>query len=218
MTDAAPPLDTAPAHYRLSAETWEMLLEEYKAGATAPALEAKWRVSQSAIRKRVTKHGATKRDWGDREARRQAAERAAALRAALDETPEARAARLFVGVEGAVDDDEADPAALMAQALGASGRAMRGRLWAEAKVLAALAESYGRLARTGPGRADAGEGAAPAPISAAEEDELRRTLLARLIEQRGRMREAQARAEGRDWTWTPEPWEQAELDRAADGG
>lgn len=35
----------------------------------------------------------------------------------------------------------------------ASGRAMRGRLWAEAKALAGLAESYGRLAA----RADRGE-------------------------------------------------------------
>lgn len=45
-----------------------------------------------------------------------------------------------------VDDPEAaDPAALARAATLASGRAMKGRLWNEAKALAGLAESYARL-------------------------------------------------------------------------
>ena len=42
-----------------------------------------------------------------------------------------------------------DPAALARTAVLASGRAMRGRLWAEAKALAGLAETYARLAERG---------------------------------------------------------------------
>lgn len=65
MTDLAPDpvLDTRPAHYRLSTDVWELILEEYKAGATAPFLSLKWRVSEHALRRRITRHGATKRDW-----------------------------------------------------------------------------------------------------------------------------------------------------------
>ena len=43
------------------------------------------------------------------------------------------------------DPDASDPAALARAATLASGRAMKGRLWTEARALAALAESYARL-------------------------------------------------------------------------
>ncbi len=43
------------------------------------------------------------------------------------------------------DPDAADPATLARAATLASGRAMKGRLWNEAKALAGLAESYARL-------------------------------------------------------------------------
>jgi len=43
------------------------------------------------------------------------------------------------------DPEAADPAALARAATLASGRAMRGRLWTEARALAGLAESYARL-------------------------------------------------------------------------
>ena len=51
------------------------------------------------------------------------------------------------------EPDAADPHVLMRTAILASGRAMTGRLWSEAKALAGLAESYGRLSdkRTGGG-------------------------------------------------------------------
>jgi hypothetical protein len=51
-----------------------------------------------------------------------------------------------------VDDPEAaDPAALARAATLASGRAMKRRLWNEAKALAGLAESYARLGERGRG-------------------------------------------------------------------
>ncbi|KQS53899.1 hypothetical protein ASG17_13140 [Brevundimonas sp. Leaf363] len=145
MTSAPDPTpDPRPAHYRLSTETWAMILEEYKGGATARALSAKWRVSEHAIRKRATQHGATKRDHGDAQARAGAAARAAAMEAALADAPQAWAARLFLP-EDLDAPDEGDAAALAHTALMASGRAMRGRLWTEARALAGLAESYARL-------------------------------------------------------------------------
>ena len=148
MTSAAsPPAADRPAHYRLSTGTWELILKEYREGATAPFLSRKWRVSEHAIRKRCTQHGATKRDWGDAQAIGQAVAREAELEEARRNAPEAVAARLFAGVD--LEDDEGDPAALARIAALVSGRAMKGRLWAEAKALAGLAESYARLSGLG---------------------------------------------------------------------
>ncbi len=142
----APPSEDRPAHYRLSTETWEIILQEYREGATAPFLSRKWRVSEHAIRKRITQHGATKRDWGDAQAIGQALAREAELEEARRNSPEAVAARLFAGI-GELDEEAAgDPGALARLATRASGRAMTGRLWAEARALAGLAESYARLA------------------------------------------------------------------------
>ncbi len=138
-----PPAANRPAHYRLSTETWEMIVKEYREGATAPFLSRKWRVSEHAIRRRVTQHGATKRDWGDAQAVGQALAREAELEEARRNSPEAVAARLFSGIE--MGEDEDDPASLARTATLVSGRAMKGRLWAEAKALAGLAETYARL-------------------------------------------------------------------------
>jgi len=144
MTAAASPVAAdRPAHYRLSTETWELILKEYREGATAPFLARKWRVSEHALRQRITRHGATKRDWGDAQAIGQAVAREAELEEARRNAPEAVAARLFAGVD--LDDHEGDPAELARAATLASGRAMKGRLWNEAKALAALAETYARL-------------------------------------------------------------------------
>jgi hypothetical protein len=139
-----PPAADRPAHYRLSTGTWDMIVKEYREGATAPFLARKWRVSEHAIRKRVTQHGATKRDWGDAQAIGQALAREAELEEARRNAPEAVAARLFAGLD--LDaDEEGDPGALARTAVLASGRAMKGRLWAEARALAGLAETYARL-------------------------------------------------------------------------
>ena len=143
MTDIVPPLSDRPAHYRLSTETWEVILKEYVEGATGVELARKWRVSEHALRKRITRHKATKRDWGDAQAITQAAMRTEALAEARANDPEARAARLFDGID--LDEDDGEPALLARAAILASGRAMKGRLWLEAKALAGLAESYSRL-------------------------------------------------------------------------
>lgn len=144
MTDIAPEPSDRPAHYRLSTETWAVILKEYVEGATVPELVRKWRVSEHALRARITRHKATKRDWGDAQAITQAAMRAGALAEARANDPEARAARLFDGID-LDDEDDGDALVLARVALLASGRAMRGRLWTEARALAGLAESYARL-------------------------------------------------------------------------
>lgn len=138
-------LDAKPAHYRLSRATWEIILEAYRNGATVPELSERWRVSQHALRKRITVHGATKRDWGDARAREQAEarERMQAERAAAEAV---RAEALFLPSEGGADETAE---ALAETAMRASARAMRGRMWDEARALAQLAEAYGRMAQRG---------------------------------------------------------------------
>lgn len=167
MTDLVPPPSDRPAHYRLSTATWELILKEYREGATARELALKWRVSQHAVRKRITLHESTKRDWGDSQAISQAVAREAELAQARANSPEARAARLFT----------TDPAELARAAVLASGRAMRGQLWTEARTLAGLAEVYTRLAERRMAVADAGE----PRLDAAGEDQLRADLLQRIL-------------------------------------
>jgi len=136
-------LDAKPAHYRLSRATWEIILEAYRNGATVPELSERWRVSAHALRRRITVHGATKRDWGDKIAREQAGAREQ-MQAERAQAQAARVEALFADIEG-----EGDPSAdvLMHNALRASGRAMRAQMWDEAKALTQLAEAYGRLAQ-----------------------------------------------------------------------
>jgi len=110
------------AHYRLSSDTWEIICRGYREGATAPFLSRKWRVSEHAIRRRITRHNATKREHGDTQAIGQALAREAELEAARRNSPEAVAARLFEGV-GALDAEAScDPAVLARLATLASGR------------------------------------------------------------------------------------------------
>ena len=60
--------------------------------------------------------------------------------------PPASPERISLFAPAPTDDPEADdPVALARAATLASGRAMKGRLWNEAKALAGLAESYARL-------------------------------------------------------------------------
>lgn len=145
VAEVEPPPADGPGHYVLSKETWAIILQEYVDGATVPELASKWRVSKSAVRAQITRNKMTKRDHGDAAVRAQAEARAAEIEAARAETPEARAARLFVKIPGEDFDKASDPAALGRLATLASGRAMTGRLWAEARALAGLAESYARL-------------------------------------------------------------------------
>lgn len=215
------PRERKAAHYRLSKDTWAIILKEYREGATAPALVAKWRVSIHALRKQITQSKATKRDWGDQEIMAQVQTREAEEAAAWAASPAMLAARLF---EDDPDEDPSmgDPAVLAKLATVASGRAMRGRLWTEAKALAGLAESYRRLAAAeGAARNAAAQAEAQSwwPKTMEEEeamrDELYRklTLRAQAIDEEEAFAAAQGMAdsmgvEGPDmeevWRWVEE--------------
>ena len=138
----------APAtHFRLKPETWAIIAEEYKNGAMAKDLGAKWKVSATTIYRYACRDGWTKKSMGDARARAHArmVEEEEAAHRSLNPVGSRALKALFVPAP--VDDpDSSDPAALARAAILASGRAMKGRLWSEARALAGLAESYGRLA------------------------------------------------------------------------
>jgi len=138
----------APAtHYRLTPETWAIIAEEYKNGATAKALGAKWKVAPSSVYRYASRDGFTKKGMGDARARahaRMVEEEEAATRG-LNPVGSRALAGLFSPAPSG-DETAGDPGALAQAATLASGRAMHGRLWAEAKALAGLAESYEKLA------------------------------------------------------------------------
>ncbi|MBX9460345.1 MAG: hypothetical protein KL785_03785 [Brevundimonas sp.] len=144
----------APAtHYRLSDETWAIIAEEYRDGATAKDLGAKWKVAPSSVYRHACKDGWTKKSMGDARARahaRMVEEEEAASRAL--HPVGSRALKGLFAPERDDNPDAGDPAALTRLAILASGRAMTGRLWAEARALAGLAESYARLAERGRSR------------------------------------------------------------------
>lgn len=143
----------APAtHYRLAPETWELAIEDYRNGASAKEVGAKWKVAASSVYRHAALTGAGKRAVGDARARahaRMVEEEEASLRA-LNPVGSRALKGLFSPARSSEPDAD-DPHVLMRTAILASGRAMTGRLWAEAKALAGLAESYGRLSekRTG---------------------------------------------------------------------
>ena len=140
--------EEAPAtHYRLAPETWALAVEEYADGASAKEVGAKWKVAPSSVYRQAAAVGRGKRSVGDARARAHArmVEEEEAAHRALQPTGSRALKGLFSPAP--VDDPEAgSPERLMQVATLASGRAMRGRLWAEAKALAGLAESYARLA------------------------------------------------------------------------
>jgi len=135
-----------PCHYHLSKETWAEVVEAYRSGATARELAVKWKVSPGSIYYQAGRAGWSKKRNGDQLAREhaRAVEAAEAVRAEPARREQRALKNLFAPAP--VDDPEAsDPAALARAATLASGRAMKGRLWNEAKALAGLAESYARL-------------------------------------------------------------------------
>lgn len=138
----------APAtHFRLKPETWALIAEEYKNGATAKDLGAKWKVSATTVYRYACRDGWTKKGMGDARARAHArmVEEEEAAHRSMNPVG-SRALKGLFSPAPVEDHDAADPAALARAATLASGRAMKGRLWAEAKALAGLAESYARLA------------------------------------------------------------------------
>ena len=146
----------APAtHFRLKPETWAIIAEEYKNGATARDLGAKWKVAPSSIYRYACRDGFTKKGMGDARARAHArmVEEEEAAQRSLNPVG-SRALKALFNPAPVDDPDAGDPGALAKAAILASGRAMKGRLWAEAKALAGLAEAYARLRDRAPSAED----------------------------------------------------------------
>jgi hypothetical protein len=116
-------------------EVWTQVRKDYLSGLDAKTVAARHDVTEASIRARATKEG-----WS-RHPRSEAA------------TP----APQPLSPDEAADlspDDPNDPAALARAAAQASGRALHAQDFAQARALAALAETYRKLAdRDGPGRA-----------------------------------------------------------------
>lgn len=116
-------------------EVWTQVRKDYLSGLDAKTVAARHDVTEASIRARATKEG-----WS-RHPRSEAA------------TP----APQPLSPDDAADlspDDPNDPAALARAAAQASGRALHAQDFAQARALAALSETYRKLAdRDGPGRA-----------------------------------------------------------------
>lgn len=181
----------APAtHFRLKPETWAIIAEEYKNGASAKDIGAKWKVAPSSVYRHACSDGWTKKSMGDARARAHArmVEEEEAASQSLNPIG-SRALKSLFAPAPADDPEMTDPAALAKQATLASGRAMRGRLWTEAKALAGLAESYRRLAAAEAAARNAATQAEAQswwPKTMEEEEEMREALYGQL------MRRAQA--------------------------
>lgn len=116
-------------------EVWTQVRKDYLSGLDAKTVAARHDVTEASIRARATKEG-----WS-RHPRSEVATPAPqplSPQDAADLSPE----------------DPNDPAALARAAAQASGRALHAQDFAQARALAALAETYRKLAdRDGPGRA-----------------------------------------------------------------
>ena len=116
-------------------EVWTQVRKDYLSGLDAKTVAARHDVTEASIRARATKEGWSRRPRSE-----------AATPAPQPLSPQ-DAADLS-------PDDPNDPAALARAAAQASGRALHAQDFAQARALAALAETYRKLAdRDGPGRA-----------------------------------------------------------------
>ena len=141
--------EAQPTWFRLSEDSWNEIREAYRNGATAKELAVRWKVSPSSIYRHAWQGGWSKKRSADADARAHASAIADEERA--DQTrPDAPS--LFAPPGEGDEATLGDPAALAEQAMAASVRAMRARLFAEAEKLARLSETYGRMAekRGGP--------------------------------------------------------------------
>ncbi|WP_298162538.1 hypothetical protein [Brevundimonas sp.] len=146
MTKAPP--EVPANYYLLSDETWALIVEDYANGAMAKEVAAKWRVGPNSVYRHASAAGLTKRECGDERARAHAEAVTQAAWARDDPPGPATTGPTLTALFAPPpeeDPDAGDPGALARAAILASGRAMKGRLWAEAKALAGLAESYARL-------------------------------------------------------------------------
>lgn len=119
-----------------SPEVWNRVRDDYLSGMPAADVALKHDVTEASLRARACKQG-----WS----------RYLHPEASTAAPPPAMA--LFEPLEG--QGEASDPATLARQATLASGRAMSARMWSEAKALAALAETFQKLAdREGGGRGE----------------------------------------------------------------
>lgn len=118
--------DARPTWFRLSEASWAQVAEEYRNGATAAELGAKWKVSPTSIYRHACKNGWTKKAHGDAVAREHAAafeaQAEAARRAALGGAGPLPGELWLTGDEDADAEalDAFDPAFAAASGRGAS--------------------------------------------------------------------------------------------------
>lgn len=119
-----------------SPEVWARVRDDYLSGMPAADVALKHDVTEASLRARACKQGWSRYLHPE----------------ACTATPPPSMA-LFEPTDG--QGEASDPATLARQATLASGRAMSARMWSEARALAALAETYQKLAdRKGGGRGD----------------------------------------------------------------
>ncbi len=142
MTHALLPAPSPrPARLSLDSDTWDEIAAAYLAGATAPQLAARYRVSVGSVMRHVKKRGATKRGPGAT-----AFARAHAAASLLEEDARRRHRIAADDLADLAEHDPHDPAVLAQVATTASGNAMVAQRFGEARALADLALLYGRAA------------------------------------------------------------------------
>lgn len=146
-------------HFRLTEDSWKLIAEAYRNGATARELAAKWKVSPTTIYRYACRDGFTKKHHSDAIARANArkwAEEEAAGYAALGMTEEYNEARRLAGL-APVDPPppppapDADPPAMRRRALEDMSRAMASGRIAEAERLGRLVGTLDRIGGGGGG-------------------------------------------------------------------
>lgn len=124
-------------HFRLSPESWLLILEAYRDGATAKELAARWKVAPGTIYRYVRERGFTKKANSDAIARAHA-------QAMEDEEAEALARRH----DPMIAEPDSDPAALRKQAMADMARALAAGRTAEADRLGRLIITLDKVSGT----------------------------------------------------------------------
>lgn len=126
-------------------EVWTQVRKDYLSGLDARTVAARHDVTEAALRARATKEG-----WS----RHPRTEATTPAPQALSSQALSSQALSSQDAADLSPEDPNDPASLARAAAQASGRALHAQDFAQARALAALAETYRKLAeRDGPGRA-----------------------------------------------------------------
>ncbi|PHY17177.1 hypothetical protein [Caulobacter sp. BP25] len=148
-----------PTWFRLSEDSWAKIADEYKNGATADELSAKWKVAARTVYRRAGQHGWTKKAHGDAVAREHAAafeaQAEAARRAALGGAGPLPGELWPTGDEDADGSGptppplSTDPSDLKAATLARLAAAIREGRDQEALRLTTLVDKLGKLSASG---------------------------------------------------------------------